>query len=336
MNKYFISGSTGFIGIELTKKLISEGNHLHLLVRDRKKIIEFNPANITVFEGDITVYDDVDNAMQGCNFVFHLAAHAKAFANDSSIFDHINIDGTRNILEAALKNKISKVVFTSTAGTFGTTSEFEDVTEESQKPEKYYTNYARTKRIAEKLCDDYISKGLNIVTVYPTRVFGPGLLSESNGISKILNLYKNGKWRVIPGNGKTYGNYVYIDDVVNGHMQAMLKGNSGSGYILGGENLTFDELFSAIQKVSQKKYKLFHISYPILWLASAIMVIIARIIKRQPLISPGWVKRYLQHRRLSSTKAINELGYRITPVESGLATTLKWLNNNEMHHGKQN
>jgi len=328
MNKYFVSGGTGFIGIELIKKLIRSGNIVHLLVRDKNKTKIFNQSGITVFEGDITSYSEVDEAMQGCSHVFHLAAHAKPFAKDPAIFDRINIDGTRNILEAALKYGISKIVFTSTGGTFGTTSEFDDAFEESPKPETYFTDYARTKRVAEKICDEYIGKGLNIVTVYPTRVFGPGLLSESNGISKILKLYQKGKWRIIPGNGKTFGNYVYIDDVVNGHLQAMQKGKPGENYILGGENLTFDELFSIIKRISAKDYSLFHIPYPLLWALAAIMVSFARLFNRQPLISPGWVKRYLQHRRLSSLKATKELDYRITPVETGLSITLKWLNQN--------
>jgi NAD+-dependent farnesol dehydrogenase len=336
MNKYFVSGGTGFIGIELTKKLIGTGDHVHLLVRDKNKTKIFNQTGITVFEGDITSYSDVDEAMKGCSHVFHLAAHAKPFAKDPAIFDRINIDGTRNILEAALKYGITRVVFTSTAGTFGTTSEFDDVTEESEKPETYYTDYARTKRIAEKICDEYLGKGLNIITVYPTRVFGPGLLSESNGILKILKLYQKGKWRIIPGNGKTFGNYVYIDDVIYGHLLAMQKGKTNEGYILGGENLTFDELFSSIRRVSGKNYVLFHIPYPVLWMGSAIMVAFARLFNRQPLISPGWVKRYLQHRRLSSMKATNELDYQITPVQAGLVRTLEWLNQNEMKHGKQN
>lgn len=336
MNKYFITGSTGFIGKELTRKLINQGEQLHLLVRDRKKANELNLSGVTIFEGDITDYRAVEEAMQGCSHVYHLAALAKPFSKDISAFDSINIDGTRNVLEAALKYGISKIVFTSTAGTFGTTSEFDDAIEESPKPETYFTDYARTKRVAEKICDEYIGKGLNIVTVYPTRVFGPGLLSESNSISKILNLYQKGKWRIIPGNGKTFGNYVYIDDVINGHLQAMQKGKINEGYILGGENLTFDELFSTIKRVSGKNYELFHIPYPLLWMGSAIMVSFARLFNRQPLISPGWVKRYLQHRRLSSLKANKELDYHITPVETGLLNTLKWLNQNEINHGKEN
>ena len=103
MNKYFITGSTGFIGKELTRKLINQGEQLHLLVRDRKKANELNLSGVTIFEGDITDYRAVEEAMQGCSHVYHLAALAKPFSKDISAFDSINIDGTRNVLEAALK-----------------------------------------------------------------------------------------------------------------------------------------------------------------------------------------------------------------------------------------
>lgn len=325
MKKYFITGGTGFIGKELTKHLLKEGNEVNLLIRDRKKAEEFTQSGVKLFTGDITDANSVDEAMKGCTHVFHLAAYAKPFAKDPAVFDLINIEGTRNVLDAALKHDVKKVVFTSTAGTFGITSENEDATEASEKPGRYYTEYARTKREAEKLCEEYFKKGLDIVIVNPTRVFGPGVISEGNSITKILSLYQKGKWRIIPGNGKTYGNYVFVGDIINGHILAMEHGKPGENYILGGENLTFNELFARMSRVTGKKFRMVHIPYPVLWAAAAIMVAFARLSMKQPLISPGWVKRYLQHRRLSVIKAQNDLGYEVTPVETGLKLTVEWL-----------
>ncbi len=335
MARYFVTGSTGFIGKELAVRLLKADNQVHILVRDKKKAEDLINVNTSVFEGNITDYTMVEKAMQGCSYVFHLAAHAKSFDEDPSVFDKININGTRNILEAALKNGILKVVFTSTAGTFDVTTDCEDANEQSQKPDEYFTDYTRTKREAEMLCDHYYKMGLNIVIVNPTRVFGHGLIGESNSITRILKLYCQGKWRIIPGSGNTYGNYVFVDDVVEGHLMAMAKGKPGDSYILGGENLTFNNLFASIKKASCRNYTLFHIPYPILWTGAAIMVAFARLFKRRPLISPAWVTRYLQHRRLTSKKAVEELGYRITPVEKGLKLTIKWLKDNELNDEKQ-
>ena len=197
MEKYFITGSTGFIGMELTKQLISEGAEVHLLVRNASKVDSFLAPGVTVFEGDITDYASVDKALKGCTKVFHLAAHARSYSKDPKIFDRINVDGTRNVLEAASANKIDKLVYTSTAGVFGTSGASDEATETSLKPEKHFTDYVRTKRLAEVICNEYSLKGLNIVTVYPTRVYGPGILNESNSVTWLLRLVSDGKWRKI-------------------------------------------------------------------------------------------------------------------------------------------
>ena len=325
MNRYFVTGATGLIGLTLTSKLAGSGCLLNLLVRLPEKAAFRASGHVSLFKGDVTDFESVEKAMKGCTHVFHLAACAKPFSGDHGIFDRTNVEGTRNVLEAALKHNVRRVVYTSTAGIFDITGPDNEATETSAQPDVIYTDYIRTKRAADRLCAEYSARGLDIITVYPTRVFGPGPVNESNGVVKILNLYRKGKWRIIPGNGKTYGNYVFVEDVAFGLVQAMEKGKSGEKYILGGENLTFDDLFRTIAGVTRKNYRLVHLPYPVLWTASSLMVLFSGLFHKKTLISPGWVKRYLEHRRLSSQKAVVELDYRITPVREGLKKTLDWL-----------
>lgn len=323
--KYFITGATGFIGMELTRQLAKEGNEIHLLVRSPEKAMSLNLPGVSIFQGDISNLESIEKAMLDCTHVFHLAAYAKPTAKDLSVFHEVNVEGTRKILEACVKLGIERVVFTSTAGTFDITGPENEATESSKRPENYYTEYAKTKRQAELLCLEYIEKGLDIITVFPTRVFGPGILNESNSLTKIASRYQKGKWRIIPGNGKTYGNYVFVDDVVNGLILAMNKACKGESYILGGENATFNELFNTIKMASGKKYRLFNMPYPVLWFASVIMKVSGIVFRKPAALSPAWVKRYLQHRRLSSQKAEKELGYTITPLFIGFEKTYTWL-----------
>lgn len=325
--KYFITGATGFIGMELTRQLAKEGNEIHLLVRSPEKAMSLNLPGVSIFQGDISNLESIEKAMLGCTHVFHLAAYAKPTAKDARVFHEVNVEGTRKILEACVKLGIERVVFTSTAGTFGPTDNIYDVNEESIRPERYYTLYAETKRAAELLCEGYQGKGLDVITVFPTRVFGPGILNESNSLTKIAEKYQKGSWRIIPGNGKTYGNYVFVDDVVNGLILAMQRAGKGESYILGGENVTFNKLFNVIKMASGKKFRLFNMPYPILWFASVIMKVSGLVLRKPAAISPAWVKRYLQHRRLSSQKAEKELGYTITPLFKGFERTYAWLRN---------
>ena len=325
METFLITGSTGFIGMELAKTLATQGHRLHLLVRSPEKAKSLLTDGVILFKGDITDTDSLEEAMKGTTHVFHLAALAKQVSDDPADFEQINVQGTRNVLECAHRLQIRKVVYTSTAGIFGTTGPDEEADETRKKPESYTTEYERTKKNSEEICREYTARGLNISLTYPTRVFGPGVISESNAITKIISLYIRGKWHIIPGNGKTYGNYVFIEDVVKGLILAMKKGMPGEGYILGGHNVTFNELFRAIKSCSTKKYRLIHIPYPFLWFASAVIVAVSKLTHTPPLITPAWIRRYLLHRRLSSAKAISDLGYRVTPLYEGITRTIAWL-----------
>ncbi|HAX95644.1 MAG TPA: hypothetical protein DCY35_03860 [Prolixibacteraceae bacterium] len=326
MERYFITGSTGLIGNALAGLLVSLHKPLHLLVRSPSKLTITATEGVHIFQGDITDYNTVEKAMKGCTHVFHLAACATQFDQDPGVFDRVNVDGTRNVLQAAFVNQIEKVVYTSTAGLFPVTSPLEDANEESEMPSHFMTDYIRTKFLAESLVNGYSEKGLSITKVYPTRVYGPGSLRESNSVTRILKFYSEGKWPFIPGDGKTFGNYVFLEDVVRGILKAMQSGKPGDGYILGGENVTFDELFRNIKMASNKNHILVHVPYPVLWFGSTIIKGIAMISGKPPLITPGWIRRYLEHRRLSSDKAIRELGYSITPLSDGLTKTMTWLN----------
>jgi nucleoside-diphosphate-sugar epimerase len=217
-------------------------------------------------------------------------------------------------------------VFTSSAGTIRPSGPFEDSTEESDPPLSYLTEYERTKDKAEKRCMDYVQKGLDVVIVNPSRVYGPGMIGESNSVTRIISLYDRGKWRIMPGDGTSYGNYVFIDDIVSGHICAMEKGIAGNRYLLGGENVTFEQFFTILGEVSGKKHRLIRLPAPVMAATARALFLIAGLFRKDPLVTPAWVERYLQHRRLSSAKAEMQLGYQVTPLREGMKKTLLWLN----------
>ena len=180
-------------------------------------------------------------------------AWTKPTYKDPSLVTGINVEGTVNVFEAALAKGAKKVVFTSTGGTMSYSRDGKPVDETTNPDPRLHTLYEKTKAEAEKITVDYSKKGLNVVTVNPTRVYGPGKLTESNSITKIIRLYLSGLWRIIPGDGKSIGNYVFIDDVVEGHILAARYGRSGERYILGGENLSFREMFNIIGETTGKR-----------------------------------------------------------------------------------
>ncbi len=323
--RILITGGTGFIGKELVRHLLKEGNDIRLLVRSADKAADIGLSERRIIVGDVTDMSSVRRAMEGCTHVFHLAAFARPDAEDSTVFHRVNVEGTRNVLEAALEQGVERVVFTSTAGIYAATGPEDDAVESGLRQESSHADYIATKIEAEGLCRDYVARGLDVVSVYPSRVFGPGVISTSNAVTKIIRLFIKGRWRLIPGNGKSFGNYVFIDDVVAGHMLAMQKGKKGEGYLLGGENVSFNELFSILREVSGKRYFLFRIPYTVMWFIALLMMVHSKVFRRSAMISPAWAGRYLEHRRVSSRKAIDELGYRITPLDKAFEKTIDWL-----------
>ncbi|MCF8301914.1 MAG: SDR family oxidoreductase [Bacteroidales bacterium] len=322
--KILITGATGYIGSGLAKKLASSGHTVHALIRSPEKAGLIRHENIHIFEGTILQPDKIEKAITGCQQVYHLAAYAKPWARDSSTFFRINTLGTDHILKAAFEHKISKVVFTSTAGTFNPSFN-KPVNEDTLRLIDFFNDYETSKFIAEERCQKYIRKGLNVVIVNPPRLYGPGLLSKSNAVTLMIKRYSEGRWRIIPDNGDKVGNYVFIDDVIKGHILAMDKGRSGEKYLLGGENISYSGFFDTLAKVCGKKYKMINLPYSVMMVASGLFLFWTRISGRPPLITPEWVKKYLYNWALSSQKAIDELGYQITPLETGMQKTIDWI-----------
>jgi len=326
--KILITGATGFIGKTLTQKLAEDGHMVHAMYRSEEKAKTIEHRNVRLFKGDITDYSSLESAMGSCEVVFHMAAYAKVWAKDSATFNRINVQGTVNVLDAALREGVRKIVFTSSAGVFGP-SVNGIVTEKTERKISYFNEYEIAKALAEEKISEYINRGLDIVVVNPTRVYGPGILNESNGITKMIKKYSEGKFRWIPGNGKSIGNYVYVDDVVEGHILALEKGKSGERYILGGNNVSFNSFFEQLAAASGKNQRMIKLPLPLMQAIAYFLSLRAKVFGIPPLITPPWVKRYVHNWEVSSEKAIYELGYEITPLDVGLKKTLGWLKEEE-------
>ena len=322
--KIFVTGATGFIGSELVKELLHRGHIIHALFRDPKKKIIPENKNLLYFKGDILDKNSLLKPMEDCDIVFHLAAYAKVWAKDSSLFYKINVEGTRNVLLSSEKSGIKKIVVTSTAGVLGP-SDFDSVDENSLSMNKFFTEYEKTKFSAEQEISKFIKKGLNITTLLPTRLYGPGQLRESNSVTLLIQKYISGHWHILPGNGSKIGNYVYIKDVVNGHIRAMEKDVPAERFILGGININYKDFFNTIGTIDGKKQWMVPLPVFLMMMASGFMWLLAVIFKIKPLITPGWVRKYMHHWSLSSQKAIDGFDYHITPLNTGLSETINWL-----------
>lgn len=322
----FITGATGFIGNKLALKLANQGEIIHALCRKTSDISTLKHPNIKIFYGDVTESSKIFEAMQGCESAYHLAAYARGFAKDKDEYSRINVEGTKNICDAALKTGIKKIVITSTIVTFGPTGKISESETIKRDENVFYTTYEHSKFMGEKVVDEYIQKGLKAATVNPTRVFGPGLMNESNSVTIMIQMYMKGKMRAILGDGNGIGNYGYVDDMVDGHIAAMEKGRVGEKYILGGENVSYNQFFQMISEITGKRFFQFKIPYPVVIIFSKFEEIRAKLFGGNPLITPEWVKTFALDWVYTSKKAEQELGYKYTPLRESMRQTIDWLN----------
>jgi nucleoside-diphosphate-sugar epimerase len=321
-----VTGATGFIGRKLIQELLNNGEKVHILCRSTSNISGLEDPNIKIFTGDILDISSIAQAMEGCDQVYHMAALAKNWAPDPNIFYKINVQGTENILNTAKNVSVKRIVITSTSMTFRP-SNGDPVDESSGRSDHILTDYARTKAKAEDIILSYCNQGLPVVAVNPTRIFGPGFMTEGNSTTLMVQLYLQGKFRFILGDGNAIGNYGYVDDIVRGHIQAMDHGKSGEFYILGGENLSFNDFFNVVSEVSEIRHYLFHIPISLIQFFSRLELARAKLFRGYPLITPEWVKVFSMDWGFSCNKAEKEIGYNITPFHEAMTETINWLTN---------
>ncbi len=321
----FISGATGFIGSKLVEALLKRGHKIHALARTTSNKTGLERNNITIVEGDILDKESLLRGIKGCTHVFHLAAYAKNWAKDPSVFYRFNVEGMRNIFEVSKKCNVERVVLTSTIVTFGPTPPGVIADETIVRTQNYFTEYEETKSIAEREALEWAKKGFPVVIVNPTRVYGPGKLTEGNSVSLMLDQYDRGKFPVLLNRGVNKGNYVFVDDLVQGHILAMERGTIGERYILGGENASLKELFQLVDEITGRRHIQINLSPSLAMTYGYLNKFFAETFGIYPQITPGWVKTFLYDWVYTSAKAERELGYTITPLKEGIRTTIEWL-----------
>ncbi len=321
-----VTGATGFIGARLVEELLQREETVHVLCRPTSDTSSLQKNRVVVFRGNLGSRVDVAAAMQGCDRVYHLAAFAGNWVRDEAEVRIANIDAVRTIFEVALERGIQRVVYTSTILIYGSSSGAA-VTEDTVRSAKAKALYEQLKIDAEAEVEQALRSGLDIVVVHPTRVFGPGKLTEANSTTILVKQYLKGTWRTIPGNGDAVGNYVYVRDIVLGCIAAMERASKGRHFILGGSNLTYSELFELIAKAGGKRRFLLPVPRVLAKVFSCVELGFGRIGIRKPSITPAWVDIFYDDWLSSSDRAEREIGYTPTPIEDAITETIAWIRN---------
>ncbi|HZR46924.1 MAG TPA: NAD-dependent epimerase/dehydratase family protein [Candidatus Manganitrophaceae bacterium] len=318
----FLTGATGFIGGALLRRLLDPAEAVHLLVRPGSSPALDHPK-VRVFRGGLDDLAVLKEGMRGCDAVFHLAAWVRTASDDRLLFDRINVEGTRRIIEAASSEKVRRVVYTSSVVAIGP-SNGTVADEKTVRRTGFLTDYERSKALAEEEMTAAARDGFPAVIVSPSLVFGPTDSLKRYSFNKFLLDFIAGRLTVLPGDGKQVVNAVYIDDVVEGHLLALEKGRIGERYILGGENISLDALSERVIDLLKKNRRPLHLPLPLLKGLSWIEWGLSTMLRKEPRITPKSIAMYRHDWAYSSDKAKAELGYRPIPLDEGIRKLVDW------------
>ncbi len=316
--RYLVTGGTGFIGHRLVRQLRAAGHEVVALVRDMERAADLRALGADLVRGDITDPTSLPAPMVGADGVFHLAAWYHLGARDSSAAYRINVEGTRNVLDAAGAAAVPKVVYTSTIAVFGDTHG-QVVDEDYRMEGPWLSEYDRTKWLAHyQVALPAAEAGLPLVIVQPGIVYGPG---DHSQVGSVLRDYLRRRLPVIPPQG---GCWSHVGDSAAGHVLAMERGRPGRAYVLAGPCMMWKDVLSLAEEITGIPAP--RITLPP-WAARAAswaMKPVAAIVPVPETYHPETLRVGAGSTYFADdTRARREIGWAPRPVRDGLRTTLE-------------
>jgi len=324
--KAFVTGATGFLGSHVARVLGEQGADLRLLVRSTSNLRNLEGIKAETATGDLRDSSSLEKGMSGCDTVFHVAADYRLWVRDPAEMYRSNVDGTKAILDAARKNGVRRVVYTSSVATVGFTGNGHPADEDSPVSlADMIGPYKRSKFMAEQLAMEAGGSGMHVVVVNPTTPVGEQDVKPTPTGRIVVDFLK----RRFPAYVETGLNLVDVRECAVGHVVALEKGRPGERYILGGENLTLKEILDQLGEISGLPSPKVKLPY-VFAFATGIVdeAITGRLLRREPRATVDSVRMGKKKMFASCAKAERELGWKIVPVEGALRRAVEWFQAN--------
>ncbi len=319
--KTFITGATGFIGASIVRELLKDGREVRALVRSGSNTANLDGLDVELWQGDLRDAHGLEQGLKGCDVLYHAAADYRLWTRTPEEMYRINVDGTAAILEAALRNGLSRVVYTSSVGTLGNPGDGTPGTEATPVTlDDMVGHYKKSKFLAERTAERFVEKGLPLVIVNPSTPVGP-LDIKPTPTGKIIVDVLN---RRMPAYLDTGLNIIAVEDCARGHILAEQKGRIGEKYILGNTNLTLRDIFGLLEEITGLAAPKVRLPYLPILLAAYVNEGISRITGKEPLIPLAGVQMAAKFMFFDSSKAVSELGLPQTAVKDALERAVEW------------
>lgn len=320
--RVFLTGGTGFVGGAVVRKLLDAGHSIRALVRHGSNTRQIEDLPIEQVDGDLLDAKSLERGVQGCDWVFHVAALYSFWGFPWEIFYQTNVEGTRRILQAAGDAGISRIVYTSSIATLGLTDDRTPANENTPVSlDDMIGHYKRSKFMAEEVAHDFAQQGLPVVIVNPSAPVGVGDHKPTQ-TGKVIVDFLNGR---MPAYVDTGLNLVDVEDVALGHILAAEKGRIGERYILGGENLTLKQMLDILAEISGSPPVRLQIPHFVTHIWALIDVTLARLFPdRIPTATPETARLSYHYEYYDSGKAVQELSFPQNPARQALSKAVEW------------
>jgi dihydroflavonol-4-reductase len=316
-----VTGATGFIGWHVARKLLSRGARVRALARPTSQVRELD---VEVAPGDLRDPESLERAVAGCGVVFHIAADYRLWAKDPNDLYRSNVEGTRNLLAAARKCGVERVVYTSTVGCIAIPTDGLGREDVAARLEDMTGAYKRSKFQAEKVALEFAESGFPVVIVNPTAPIGDHDFKPTP-TGKIVVDYLKG---AMPAFVDTGLNLVDVEDTAQGHLLACERGRPGERYILGSENLTLQQILARLAAIAGGQAPRWRIPHAVAYAAGVASTGWANLTGQEPRVPLDAVKMARTKVFVSLDKAKRELGFNPEPVDGALRRAVDWFRAN--------
>ncbi len=317
-----VTGATGFLGNHVARELASQGEQVRALVRptSRQDLLE-DISGVETAVGDLRDRASLEKAVQDCSMLFHVAADYRFDVSDPDEMYKSNVEGTRNLLDAAGQAGVARIVYTSTVGCIGLPKSGALGTEDTQVSlDEMVGTYKRTKFQAEQAALELAGKGLPVVIVNPTAPVGERDLKPTPTGEVIVRFLK----RKMPAVIDTGLNLIDVRDCAIGHLLAAERGRTGQRYILGCRNMALMEICQTLGKITGLAPPKVHLPYAVAFLAGWFNTKFSLLRGKTPSISLEGVKMARKRMWVQNDKAVRELSLPQTPPEEALGRAVAW------------
>ena len=316
-----VTGATGFVGAAVARALLLQGWQIRALVRqgsDRRNLASLAAEQIV---GDLTDSASLERAVEGCEAVFHVAADYRLWAPEPEALYRTNVEGTGNLLDAARRVGVRRIVYTSSVATVGLPEDGRPGTEDAPVSlSDMIGHYKRSKFLAEERAREAAAAGAPVVIVNPSTPIGPGDVKPTPTGQIVLDAARGRT----PAYVDTGLNIVHVDDVAAGHLLAFHHGRVGERYILGGEDMTLRQILTAIAALVGRNPPRIRLPHAAVLPIAYVSELYARLTGRPTRVTVEGVRMARKRMFFSSEKAVRELGYRWRPPSDAFTDALRW------------